>query len=95
MLLTCSAFGALTFGSDIDGRQLRGRKGENTPSIASNAVQYGLVNKILDCAIFDLTVRIPALLGSLTESQQHPFRCGEIFDSIITDRTQLLPHALS
>lgn len=25
MLLTCSAFGAMSFGSDIDGRQFRGK----------------------------------------------------------------------
>jgi tRNA G10 N-methylase Trm11 len=25
MLLTCAKFGAMAFGSDIDGRQLRGR----------------------------------------------------------------------
>ena len=54
MLLTCAAFGALTFGSDIDGRQLKG-KGE--VSIATNAGQYGLENRILDTAVFDVTVR--------------------------------------
>lgn len=40
-------------------------------SIASNAAQYGVADKILDCATFDLT--------------QHPFRSGEIFDAIVTD----------
>lgn len=67
MLLTASAFGAYSFGSDIDGRQLRG-KGTN---ISSSAVQYGVLPRIIDTPSFDLT--------------QHPFRCGELFDAIITD----------
>lgn len=54
MLLTCAAFGALTFGSDIDGRQLTGK---GTASIVTNAKQYGLENRILDSAVFDMTVR--------------------------------------
>ncbi|KAL8286665.1 hypothetical protein RQP46_004193 [Phenoliferia psychrophenolica] len=67
MLLTSSAFGAMSFGSDIDGRQMRGKK----TSLANSAAQYGVTDKILDCAAFDLT--------------QHPFRTGEIFDAIVTD----------
>ena len=67
MLLTASAFGAYSFGSDIDGRQLRGKG----TSIISSAVQYGVLPRIVDTPSFDLT--------------QHPFRCGELFDAIITD----------
>ncbi|GAA5889952.1 hypothetical protein JCM8208_001178 [Rhodotorula glutinis] len=67
MLLTSAEFGAMTFGSDIDGRQLRGKK----TSIKHSAAQYGTSKRIVDTFTFDMT--------------QHPFRCGEIFDAIITD----------
>jgi tRNA (guanine10-N2)-methyltransferase len=67
MLLTCSAFGSLSFGSDIDGRQIRG-KGS---SIRDNAKQYGVSNRLVDVASFDMN--------------QHPFRRGELFDAIVTD----------
>ncbi|GAA6026152.1 hypothetical protein JCM8202_003712 [Rhodotorula sphaerocarpa] len=53
MLLTASALGAMTFGSDIDGRQIRGKK----TGIRHSAEQYGVWNRILDCYTFDLTVR--------------------------------------
>ena len=62
MLLTCAAFGALTFGSDIDGRQL---KGKGAASIRTNAAQYGLEARVLDTAIFDVTVS--SLLFSIFE----------------------------
>lgn len=52
MLLTSSYFGATTFGSDIDGRQMRG-KGKN---VFDSAEQYGIRQRILDCATFDMTV---------------------------------------
>ncbi|KAK4055764.1 hypothetical protein OIV83_000311 [Microbotryomycetes sp. JL201] len=67
MLLTAAAFGATVFGSDIDGRQMRGKK----TSIKDSAKQYGVEDRILDCATFDMT--------------QHPFRTGELFDAIVTD----------
>ncbi|GAA5875744.1 hypothetical protein JCM1840_003505 [Sporobolomyces johnsonii] len=67
MLLTSAAFGAMTFGSDIDGRQMRGKK----TNIKHSAAQYGVTDRIVDCASFDMT--------------QHPFRVGELFDAIVTD----------
>ncbi|GAA5992743.1 hypothetical protein JCM10908_006911 [Rhodotorula pacifica] len=51
MLLTAAAFGAQTFGSDIDGRQIRGKK----TGIRHSAEQYGVWNRILDCYTFDMT----------------------------------------
>ncbi|TKA57830.1 hypothetical protein B0A53_00979 [Rhodotorula sp. CCFEE 5036] len=51
LLLTASAFGACTFGSDIDGRQIRGKK----TGIRHSAEQYGVWNRILDCYTFDMT----------------------------------------
>ncbi|KAK9710397.1 hypothetical protein K7432_008433 [Basidiobolus ranarum] len=50
-LVTCAHFGALTMGSDIDGRQIRG-KGKT--SIRSNVEQYALYDRVLDTAIFDI-----------------------------------------
>ncbi|GAA5837130.1 hypothetical protein JCM5353_007166 [Sporobolomyces roseus] len=67
MLLTAAGFGAMTFGSDIDGRQMRGKK----TNIRDSAAQYGVTDRIVDCASFDMN--------------QHPFRTGELFDAIVTD----------
>ncbi|SCV70748.1 BQ2448_3510 [Microbotryum intermedium] len=78
MLLTASAFGALTFGSDIDGRQMRGKtivsfqpSMADSKNVYTSAEQYGFRNRIIDCCSFDLT--------------QHPLRTGELFDAIMTD----------
>ncbi|KAK0212912.1 tRNA guanosine-2'-O-methyltransferase [Desarmillaria ectypa] len=62
-------FGAQIFGSDIDGRQMRG-KGD-TPGIIRAATQYGVATRIVDLCTFDIT--------------QNPWRCGDLFDAIITD----------
>lgn len=51
-LVSCSQFGAYTLGSDIDGRQVRGKKGR---SVLSNFKQYGLVSTYLDGFVSDLT----------------------------------------
>ncbi|KAH9935695.1 tRNA guanosine-2'-O-methyltransferase [Fomitopsis serialis] len=62
-------FGAFVFGSDIDGRQMRGK--EKQPGIIRAAAQYGVASRILDLCTFDVT--------------RNPWRCGEMFDAIITD----------
>ncbi len=86
---TTAYFGAFVFGSDIDGRQMRG-KGESAlpilttgthstsyipaakpPGIIRAAAQYGVANRIMDLCTFDVT--------------QNPWRCGELFDAIVTD----------
>ncbi|KAG8742733.1 hypothetical protein FRC10_001007 [Ceratobasidium sp. 414] len=69
MLYTAAHFGALVFGSDIDGRQMRGK--ETTPGIRRAAHQYGVQNRILDLCTFDVT--------------QGPLRRGGLFDAIVTD----------
>jgi len=69
MLYTAAQFGAYVFGSDLDGRQMRG-KGE-IPGIYRAADQYGLRSLVMDCATFDVT--------------RSPWRCGDIFDGIVTD----------
>ncbi|KAG8956326.1 hypothetical protein FRC04_004406 [Tulasnella sp. 424] len=70
MLYTCAFFGAMVFGSDIDGRQMRG-KDASSLGIIRSAAQYGVADRILDCATFDITF--------------NPWRRGGIFDAIVTD----------
>lgn len=50
--IACSHFGALTWGSDIDGRSIRG-KGKT--SLYSNFVQYSLTDVFGDSFVADLT----------------------------------------
>ncbi|KAI9670531.1 MAG: hypothetical protein M1831_005751 [Alyxoria varia] len=57
--VTCSHFGAMAFGSDLDGRSIRGSHDRN---LHSNFVQYGLQNNLLDNFIADLT-NSPLRLG--------------------------------
>ncbi|KAL1942032.1 hypothetical protein VTO73DRAFT_6562 [Trametes versicolor] len=69
MAYTSAYFGAYFYGSDIDGRQMRGKT--NQPGIIRAAAQYGVASRIMDLGTFDVT--------------QNPWRCGELFDAIITD----------
>ncbi|ESK96669.1 rna methylase [Moniliophthora roreri MCA 2997] len=69
MAYPTAQFGAHVFGSDIDGRQMRG-KGD-VPGVFRAASQYGVAQRILDLCTFDVT--------------HHPWRCGELFDAIVTD----------
>ncbi|KAI0785684.1 tRNA guanosine-2'-O-methyltransferase [Abortiporus biennis] len=69
MAYTTAHFGAWFFGSDIDGRQMRGK--DNTPGILRAAEQYDVSKRIIDLMTFDVT--------------RNPWRCGELFDAIITD----------
>ena len=50
--VACSHFGAMSLGSDIDGRSVRGSKGRN---VVGNFRQYGLLGRYLDGFISDLT----------------------------------------
>jgi len=69
MAYTTAYFGALVFGSDIDGRQMRGKEAQ--PGIIRAAEQYGVRQRILDLCTFDIT--------------RNPWRCGALFDAIVTD----------
>ncbi|KAI9597134.1 hypothetical protein BDF19DRAFT_470971 [Syncephalis fuscata] len=51
-LYTCGHFGAYTMGSDIDGRQFRGKDGKG---VQENIDQYGLQGQIFDILTFDVT----------------------------------------
>jgi tRNA (guanine10-N2)-methyltransferase len=50
-LVTSSHYGSYTMGSDIDGRQIRGRDGN---SIKSNLDQYNMKNRMVDTLVFDV-----------------------------------------
>lgn len=67
MLYAAAWFGGFVFGSDIDGRPIRGKE----RCIRDSAAQYGVTDKLLDFAIFDMT--------------QHPWRTDGIFDAILCD----------
>ncbi|KAF9784413.1 tRNA guanosine-2'-O-methyltransferase [Thelephora terrestris] len=69
MAYTCAHFGSLFIGSDIDGRQMRGK--DSSPGIIRSANQYGVTSRILDLLTMDVT--------------QHPWRVGGLFDAIVTD----------
>ncbi|ORY25087.1 S-adenosyl-L-methionine-dependent methyltransferase [Naematelia encephala] len=73
MLYACATFGAYVMGSDIDGRQMRGKsKGPDvTPGMLRAAAQYGVADKFLDLLTFDVT--------------RSPIRRGGWVDAIITD----------
>ncbi|KAJ4468135.1 tRNA guanosine-2'-O-methyltransferase [Lentinula aciculospora] len=62
-------FGAQVMGSDIDGRQMRGK--QTTTGVFRAASQYGVTSRIIDICTFDVT--------------NNPWRSGEIFDAIVTD----------
>ncbi|RKP39330.1 S-adenosyl-L-methionine-dependent methyltransferase [Dimargaris cristalligena] len=79
-LLTCAHFGAFTMGSDIDGRQIRGARGE-TDGIKTNIKQYGLDKLILDTLVFDIS-RNP---WRQNNSGGTSTRGGPWFDAIVTD----------
>ncbi|KAI8606893.1 S-adenosyl-L-methionine-dependent methyltransferase [Chytriomyces sp. MP71] len=68
-LVTSSHFGAFTMGSDIDGRQIRGKG--NNKNIESNAIQYDLTHRILGTVVCDIA--------------HHPWRETEFWDAIICD----------
>jgi hypothetical protein len=70
-LMTCAHFGAMTVGSDIDGRQIRGK---GKASIQSNSEQYNLKGRVLDALVFDVC-----------HSPWRTFKEG-LFDAIVTDR---------
>lgn len=68
-LVSCAHFGALTWGSDIDGRSMRGRGGKK--SLRGNFRQYGLEGNFGDLFVADLT--------------NTPLRRARILDGIVCD----------
>ncbi|EPX71064.1 tRNA (guanine-N2-)-methyltransferase catalytic subunit Trm11 [Schizosaccharomyces octosporus yFS286] len=75
-LYTCSYFGAFTMGSDIDGRQMRGKGGK---SIRSNFTQYQLAGSFLDVFTGDVTncpLRENFLLDAIVCDPPYGVRAG-------------------
>ena len=54
-LVSAAEFGALTFGSDIDGRSFRGKGNGIERGVGANFRRYGLEHGLGDCIISDLT----------------------------------------
>ncbi|KAI8093582.1 uncharacterized protein BX664DRAFT_330022 [Halteromyces radiatus] len=67
-LFTCAHFGSYTLGSDIDGRQIRGKSKDR--GVKSNIEQYNLQGRVLDSLVFDVT--------------RNPWRCDDWLDAIVT-----------
>ncbi|KAF4122374.1 tRNA (guanine10-N2)-methyltransferase [Geosmithia morbida] len=67
--VACAHFGAIAWGSDIDGRSMRGDGGKK--SLRGNFLQYGLKGRLGDCFAADLT--------------NTPLRSGRIWDGIVCD----------
>ena len=44
---------------------------EKIPGVIRAAAQYGVASRLVDLSVFDLT--------------HHPWRCGGLFDAIVTD----------
>lgn len=59
MLYASAVYGAMAFGSDIDGRPMRGKENisdsNSKTGIVKSATQYGLRDHILDTVVFDMT----------------------------------------
>lgn len=78
--IACAEFGSLVFGSDIDGRNLRGLGGDK--SVRANFDQYGLVSDMGGFFTADLTntpIRRSKLGGGGDGGR------GRIFDGILCD----------
>lgn len=69
-LFTCAHFGSFTMGSDIDGRQIRGKSKDR--GVKSNIEQYNLQGRVLDSLVFDVT--------------KNPWRCDDWLDAIVTGK---------
>ncbi|KAK6363661.1 hypothetical protein TWF730_001082 [Orbilia blumenaviensis] len=74
--VACAHFGAITFGSDIDGRMIRGTKPGK--SLRSNFEQYKIMDRYGDMFVSDLT---NSPLGRVAAAG----RSERIFDAIICD----------
>ncbi|KAK3986570.1 putative tRNA guanosine-2'-O-methyltransferase TRM11 [Cladorrhinum sp. PSN332] len=79
--IACAQFGALSFGSDIDGRSMRGDPSKNK-TLHSNFAQYGLLPNLGGTFTADLT-NSPIRRLPLSNSSD-PIR-GRIFDGIVCD----------
>ncbi|KAM7214488.1 hypothetical protein V8F06_010122 [Rhypophila decipiens] len=80
--LACAEFGALTFGSDIDGRSIRGDEKKRT--LRGNFEQYGSLDRLGGMFTADLT-NSPIRRVPLGQQQDGDGVRGRIFDGIVCD----------
>lgn len=81
--LACAHFGAGVFGSDMDGRSVRGKKGR---SVRGNFRQYGTEAHYLGGFVADVTntpLRLP--LSTIAEDEDAPRGAGRFLDAILAD----------
>lgn len=78
-LVSAAEFGALTFGSDIDGRSFRGKGKGVELGVGANFRRYGLEPGLVDCIISDLT-NTPLRINLCQGGEQ-----GRWVDGIICD----------
>ena len=78
-LVSAAEFGALTFGSDIDGRSFRGKGKGIERGVGANFGRYGLEHGLGDCIISDLT-NTPLRLSPVGRSKS-----GRWLDGILCD----------
>lgn len=79
--IACAQFGALTFGSDIDGRSIRGDEKKRT--LRGNFEQYGLTSCLGGMFTADLT-NTPIRKSTLT-TEKNDGKSGRIFDAVVCD----------
>lgn len=75
--LACAHFGATVFGSDLDGRSIRGKKGRN---VQGNFAQYGTLASYLGGFVADLT-NTPLRTGSGSDTTGK----GRWLDALLCD----------
>ena len=78
--IACAEFGAMAFGSDIDGRSIRGDEKKKT--LKANFEQYGSLDRIGGMFTADLT-NSPIRRSPL--SQDSDGQKGRVFDGIVCD----------
>lgn len=94
MLYASAVFGAMAFGSDIDGRPMRGKENigdsNSQTGIVKSATQYGVRDRILDTVVFDMTQNpwrkdLMFSLGDEVGKAERATRPKGIVDGIVVD----------
>jgi tRNA (guanine10-N2)-methyltransferase len=78
-LVSAAEFGALAFGSDIDGRSFRGKGKGIERGVGANFRKYGLEHYFVDCIISDLT-NTPLRISACPRDESERWLDGIICD---------------
>ncbi|KAJ3396281.1 hypothetical protein HDU92_003538 [Lobulomyces angularis] len=95
-LITCSHFGGYTLGTDIDGRQIRGKsaffvkeefkgEGKSEKDILNKKKVYERNFKSIESNVEQYALKGRVLGNIVTDSFHHPWRKVEFFDAIVCD----------